>query len=99
MAEPAKEDRIVLTFDLDFGEVAALSGGRKANVVPFPCSQLGNAGATARPTSVPQLTAHGAGFEGATRSLAPGARARYWSRERRSLAGRSRRSAASSTSC
>jgi len=35
LAEPAKEDRIVLTFDLDFGEVAALSGGRKANVVPF----------------------------------------------------------------
>lgn len=29
------EDRVVLTFDLDFGEIAALSAGRKASVVLF----------------------------------------------------------------
>lgn len=29
------EDRVVLTFDLDFGEIAALSEGRKCGVVIF----------------------------------------------------------------
>jgi predicted nuclease of predicted toxin-antitoxin system len=29
------EKRAVLTFDLDFGEIAALSGGRKASVILF----------------------------------------------------------------
>lgn len=29
------EDRVVLTFDLDFGEIAALSRGRKASVILF----------------------------------------------------------------
>ena len=29
------EDRIVITFDLDFGEIAALTGGRKASVILF----------------------------------------------------------------
>jgi predicted nuclease of predicted toxin-antitoxin system len=31
----AAEQRVVLTFDLDFGEIAALSQGRKASVVLF----------------------------------------------------------------
>jgi predicted nuclease of predicted toxin-antitoxin system len=31
----AAEDRVVLTFDLDFGEIAALTKGRKASVVLF----------------------------------------------------------------
>jgi len=30
-----KEGRIILTFDLDFGEVIALSGGKKVSVVLF----------------------------------------------------------------
>ena len=34
-AKAIAEDRIVLTFDLDFGEIAALSRGRKASVVLF----------------------------------------------------------------
>lgn len=29
------EKRTILTFDLDFGEIAALSGGRKASVILF----------------------------------------------------------------
>ena len=29
------EDRIVLTFDLDFGEIAALSRGRRSSVILF----------------------------------------------------------------
>jgi predicted nuclease of predicted toxin-antitoxin system len=29
------ENRIVITFDLDFGEIAALTGGRKASVILF----------------------------------------------------------------
>ena len=29
------EDRVILTFDLDFGEIAALTAGRKAGVVVF----------------------------------------------------------------
>jgi predicted nuclease of predicted toxin-antitoxin system len=29
------EDRIVITFDLDFGEIAALTRGRKASVILF----------------------------------------------------------------
>jgi len=29
------EDRVILTFDLDFGEIAALSGGEKCGVVVF----------------------------------------------------------------
>lgn len=29
------ENRVILTFDLDFGEIAALSRGRKASVVLF----------------------------------------------------------------
>jgi predicted nuclease of predicted toxin-antitoxin system len=29
------EDRIVVTFDLDFGEVAAMAGGRVASVIVF----------------------------------------------------------------
>ncbi len=29
------EDRVILTFDLDFGEIAALSKGKKASVVLF----------------------------------------------------------------
>lgn len=31
----ATENRIVLTFDLDFGEIVALSGGRSASVILF----------------------------------------------------------------
>ena len=34
-AKAVKEGRVILTFDLDFGEIAALSGGRKASVVVF----------------------------------------------------------------
>jgi len=30
-----KEERIILTFDLDFGEIIALSGGRNVSVVLF----------------------------------------------------------------
>ena len=30
------ENRVILTFDLDFGEIAALSGGRVASVVGVP---------------------------------------------------------------
>lgn len=29
------EDRVVITFDLDFGEIAALTGGQKASVILF----------------------------------------------------------------
>ena len=29
------ENRVILTFDLDFGEIAALAGGRIASVVVF----------------------------------------------------------------
>lgn len=29
------EDRVILTFDLDFGEIAALTAGRKASIVVF----------------------------------------------------------------
>ena len=32
-ARAASEDRVVLTFDLDFGEIAALSQGRKPSVL------------------------------------------------------------------
>jgi predicted nuclease of predicted toxin-antitoxin system len=31
----APEDRVVLTFDLDFGEIAALSRGRRPSVIIF----------------------------------------------------------------
>ncbi len=31
----AAEARVVLTFDLDFGEIVALSGGRRASVILF----------------------------------------------------------------
>ncbi len=31
----ASEERIILTFDLDFGEIVALSGGRRVSVVLF----------------------------------------------------------------
>jgi predicted nuclease of predicted toxin-antitoxin system len=34
-AKAIAEDRVVLTFDLDFGEIAALTEGRKASVVLF----------------------------------------------------------------
>lgn len=34
-AKAAAEERVVLTFDLDFGEIAALTKGRKAGVVLF----------------------------------------------------------------
>ncbi len=34
-AKAISEGRVVLTFDLDFGEIAALSKGRKASVVLF----------------------------------------------------------------
>jgi predicted nuclease of predicted toxin-antitoxin system len=30
-----REDRIVITFDLDFGEIAAVTGGRKTSVIIF----------------------------------------------------------------
>ena len=30
-----REDRIVITFDLDFGEIAALTEGRKTSVILF----------------------------------------------------------------
>jgi predicted nuclease of predicted toxin-antitoxin system len=29
------ENRVILTFDLDFGEIAALAGGRLASVILF----------------------------------------------------------------
>jgi predicted nuclease of predicted toxin-antitoxin system len=31
----ASEQRIILTFDLDFGEIVALSGGRRVSVILF----------------------------------------------------------------
>jgi predicted nuclease of predicted toxin-antitoxin system len=31
----ASEERVILTFDLDFGEIVALSGGCKASVILF----------------------------------------------------------------
>ena len=31
----ASEERIILTFDLDFGEIVALSGGRQVSVILF----------------------------------------------------------------
>lgn len=34
-AKVISEDRVILTFDLDFGEIAALSRGRKVSVVVF----------------------------------------------------------------
>jgi predicted nuclease of predicted toxin-antitoxin system len=34
-AKAAAENRVVLTFDLDFGEIAALTKGRKASVILF----------------------------------------------------------------
>jgi predicted nuclease of predicted toxin-antitoxin system len=34
-AKAIAESRIILTFDLDFGEIAALAHGRKASVVVF----------------------------------------------------------------
>ena len=34
----ATEGRIVLTFDLDFGEIVALSGGQRASVILFGCT-------------------------------------------------------------
>ncbi len=34
-AKAVAEDRVILTFDLDFGEIAALTRGRKASVVLF----------------------------------------------------------------
>ncbi len=34
-AKAAAEDRVILTFDLDFGEIAALSKGKKASVILF----------------------------------------------------------------
>jgi predicted nuclease of predicted toxin-antitoxin system len=32
-AKAIAEDRVILTFDLDFGEIVALSGGKKASVI------------------------------------------------------------------
>jgi len=34
-AKAIEEDRIVITFDLDFGEIAALTRGQKASVILF----------------------------------------------------------------
>ena len=34
-AKAISENRVILTFDLDFGEIAALARGRKASVVVF----------------------------------------------------------------
>ena len=34
-AKAVNENRVVLTFDLDFGEIAALTKGRKASVILF----------------------------------------------------------------
>ena len=34
-AKAASESRVVLTFDLDFGEIAALTAGRKGSVIVF----------------------------------------------------------------
>lgn len=31
----ATEERVVLTFDLDFGEIVALSGGRRVSIIQF----------------------------------------------------------------
>jgi predicted nuclease of predicted toxin-antitoxin system len=31
----ASEGRVILTFDLDFGEILALSGGQRVNVILF----------------------------------------------------------------
>ena len=35
LAKAVAEDHVILTFDLDLGEIAALAGGRKASVVLF----------------------------------------------------------------
>ncbi len=32
-AKAISEDRVVITFDLDFGEIVAISGGQKASVM------------------------------------------------------------------
>ncbi len=34
-AKAISEGRVILTFDLDFGEIAALTGGRQASVILF----------------------------------------------------------------
>ena len=34
-AKAASENSVILTFDLDFGEIAALTAGRKASVIVF----------------------------------------------------------------
>ena len=68
-AKAIAEDRIVLTFDLDFGEIAALSRGRKASVVLF---RLHN---TRTPHVIDRLAAAIAG--------APGARGRRGGHGRR----------------
>jgi predicted nuclease of predicted toxin-antitoxin system len=34
-AKAIAENRVILTFDLDFGEIAALTAGRKASIVVF----------------------------------------------------------------
>ena len=49
-----KEDRIVLTFDLDFSEIAAISGGRLTSVVIFRLRNTRTANVIARLSRVLQ---------------------------------------------
>src|SRR5437879_315718 len=62
-AKAIAEDRIVLTFDLDFGEIAALSRGRKASVVLF---RLHN---TRTPHVIDRLVAAATAASGMTRRV------------------------------
>ena len=50
------EERIILTFDLDFAEIAALSGGKAASVIVFRLrnARISNVGSTHRSAEVPK---------------------------------------------
>ena len=51
-AKAVAEQRVILTFDLDFGEIAALSQGRKASVVLFRLANARSANVIDRLTAV-----------------------------------------------
>lgn len=46
------EDRCIVTSDLNFGEIAALTGGSKGSVVPFRLGDPGYRRVIERPTAV-----------------------------------------------